>query len=64
MILLDNTVLSNFALVGQLHLLRLFCHGRALTTDIVYAEFEEGVALKHFSAADTSWITSHPDERN
>lgn len=43
MILIDNTVLSNFALTGSLRSVRRFCRGRGLTTRIVYEEFQAGV---------------------
>ena len=56
MILLDTTVLSNYALVDQLHRLRLFARGRALATDVVLAEFEEGIARNLFSSPDITWI--------
>jgi len=39
-ILIDNTVLSNYAIVGGLQILRSFCGGRGMTTDAVLSEFQ------------------------
>jgi predicted nucleic acid-binding protein len=43
MILVDNTVLSNFALVDELPLLKQFCKGLGATSEYVLSEFEKGV---------------------
>jgi hypothetical protein len=42
-ILIDNTVLSNFALIEKLPLLENYCKGKGATTRYVLAEFERGV---------------------
>ena len=56
MILLDNTVLSNYALIGQLDLLRSFCGGKGVTTDAVVKEFQTGIALGLFKETDIGWV--------
>lgn len=40
MILIDNTVLSNFALIGEINLLRDYSQGKGAISDYVLAEFE------------------------
>jgi predicted nucleic acid-binding protein len=54
--LLDNTVLSNFALVGSTHLIRLVLEDAAATTAEVQAEFERGVALERVPRIDWAWV--------
>lgn len=56
MILLDNTVLSNFALVDELTLLKQFCHETGATTIYVFNEFEGGVQTGLFKKTDFSWL--------
>ncbi len=56
MILIDNTVLSNFALTGRLQLLRTYCAGQGLTTRAVEAEFQEGIKQRLFLETDISWV--------
>jgi predicted nucleic acid-binding protein len=56
MILLDNTVLSNFALAGELPLLKEFCRGSGATTLKVVDEFDTGVVRGLFKAPDFSWL--------
>lgn len=56
MILIDNTVLSNFALVGSLRSVRRFCRGRGLTTRAVYQEFQAGVEKRVFQDTNLSWL--------
>ncbi len=56
MIVIDNTVLSNYALIGRLNLLRLFCGGMGLTTDPVVEEFQKGIALGLFGETDITWV--------
>jgi predicted nucleic acid-binding protein len=59
-LLLDTTVLSNFALVGQLSLLGsiLKCKGiQPLITSQVREEFQQGVKRKLFETdVDTNWM--------
>ncbi|MEW6089191.1 MAG: hypothetical protein AB1498_12900 [bacterium] len=43
MILIDNTVLSNFALAEEMQLLENYCKGKGATSKEVLAEFERGV---------------------
>lgn len=56
MILLDNTVLSNFALVGELQLLEEYCGDRGATTSHVFREFEKGVKEGFFINIELGWI--------
>jgi predicted nucleic acid-binding protein len=58
-ILLDNTVLSNFALVGQINLLRDSLGQRAATVAQVIQEFERGVLLHRVPETDWQWLTIH-----
>lgn len=56
MILLDNTVLSNFALVDELSLLKQFYNDAGATTIHVFNEFENGVQAGLFKKPDFSWL--------
>lgn len=56
MILIDNTVLSNFALVGELNLLEDYCQEKGSTTDYVLAEFERGVKEGIFINTNLHWL--------
>jgi predicted nucleic acid-binding protein len=56
MILLDNTVLSNFALAGVLELLCLFVGNKGATTDHVTAEFSIGVDIGVLPESDLTWL--------
>ncbi|MBM4137331.1 MAG: DUF3368 domain-containing protein [Nitrospira sp.] len=56
MILLDNTVLSNFALVGELVLLKEFCGDKGATTAYVFTEFERGVKEGLFIITELDWL--------
>lgn len=56
MILLDNTVLSNFALVKQMSLLKEYCGDKAASTDDVFDEFERGVKQRIFADTEFEWI--------
>ncbi len=56
MMLIDNTVLSNFALAGELNLLECYCQGKGSTTYHVLNEFEKGVQKGIFSNTDLGWI--------
>lgn len=55
-VLLDNTVLSNFALVERPDLLRAALGTAAATTADVMAEFEAGVELGRVPETDWSWL--------
>ena len=57
MILLDNTVLSNFVLVSELPLLKQYCKGAGATTVYVLGEFERGVREGIFKKPDLTWLT-------
>jgi predicted nucleic acid-binding protein len=54
-ILLDTTVLSNFAHIERLDLLRLALPNAATTLHVV-AELEKGVASDHLPACDWEWL--------
>ena len=58
-VLLDNTVLSNFALVGESRLLRDVLSYRAGTVAEVVSEFETGVLLSRVPQTDWSWLETH-----
>ncbi len=57
LVLLDNTVLSNFALVRQLQLLQQILGHRAATVAQVIAEYARGVALRRVPATGWEWLT-------
>lgn len=62
MFLLDNTVLSNFALVGQASLLDKILGDTAVTTTAVLTEFNQGVTAHRVPATDWTWLTvTEPD---
>ncbi len=66
-LLLDNTVLSNFALVGRSDLLRQTLGTTAATTAQVMAEFEAGVKLGRVPTTDWKWLptlTLSPAEKD
>ena len=56
MILLDNTVLSNFALADELILLKDYCRGLGATTVQVMAEFQTGIRQGFFKNPDFGWL--------
>jgi predicted nucleic acid-binding protein len=56
MILLDNTVLTNFALTCDLELLCLFAGNKGATTDLVSAEFSKGVNIGVLPESDLTWL--------
>ncbi|BCW97036.1 MAG: hypothetical protein WHS44_05265 [Fimbriimonadales bacterium] len=65
-ILLNCTVLSNFAVVNRLDLLQSAARGQAATTEVVIDEFNEGVVLGYFAPASLDWLpvlTLSPEER-
>lgn len=55
MILVDNTVLSNFALVGRPDLLRAALK-TAVTVPPIWTEFEAGISLGRVPATDYNWL--------
>lgn len=55
-ILLNNTVLSNFAKMGRMDLLETAVRGRAATTEAVLQEFNEGVTLGHLPVVSLDWL--------
>jgi predicted nucleic acid-binding protein len=54
-ILLDTTVLSNFARAGRLDLLRLALP-EATTTALVLAELQRGASAGYFPVSDWEWL--------
>lgn len=56
MILIDNTVLSNFARIGRLQLLRAFCQNQGGIPLSVMDEFQKGVERNLFPETDISWL--------
>ncbi len=66
MIIIDNTVLSNFARTNHLQLLELFCRSRGLIVQAVREEFQRGISRGLFPETDLSWmnqidITDHKE---
>lgn len=56
MIVIDNTVLSNFARTEHLQLLELFCCSRGLIVQAVREEFQRGISRGLFPETDLSWM--------
>jgi len=54
---LNCTVLSNFALVRQLHLLRIAGEGKAATTEEVAREFQSAIEMGYFAPISIEWLT-------
>ena len=59
MILLDNTVLSNFALIEQISLLEEYCGDKAATTIYVFNEFERGIKEELLPDIVLDWLKKH-----
>jgi predicted nucleic acid-binding protein len=57
---LNCTVLSNFALVRQLHLLRIAGEGKAATTEEVAKEFQSAIEMGYFAPITIEWLTVLP----
>jgi len=57
LIILNSTVLSNFATIGELNLLRQLFENTAVTTQNVLAEYEEGVRLGYYAHDMLEWLT-------
>ncbi|MBI3952080.1 MAG: DUF3368 domain-containing protein [Acidobacteria bacterium] len=55
-ILLNNTVLSNFAQVHRINLLEVAASGRAAMTEAVLEEFNKGIALGYFQDISLDWL--------
>ncbi|MCP4655049.1 MAG: DUF3368 domain-containing protein [bacterium] len=55
-VLLDNTVLSNFALVDRIELIRHVLGTEAASTPQVIAEFDAGVSLGRLPETDLDWL--------
>lgn len=57
MLLLDNTVLSNFVLIGRLDLVRVALGEEIATTTAVLDEVTAGVMRGVLPQTDLSWLT-------
>lgn len=55
-LLLNCTVLSNFAAVNCFRLLQTVVSGRAAITEAVIQEFTEGIALGYFPPVSLDWL--------
>ena len=53
-LVLDNTVMSNFALVGRTDWIREVWPGMLVTPDAAWAELQAGVRLRRIPDADWS----------
>ena len=60
LILLDNTVLSNFALVGRPDLIQNATGTDAATTEAVWEEYQAGVRIGRLPVHDWSWLPNLP----
>lgn len=56
MILVDNTVLSNFTLAQAVLVLRAYCAGKGRVTWQVLREFEDGVRGGVLPSTDLKWL--------
>ena len=65
MILLDTTVLSNFARIGRMDLLRLALPNAATTPQVI-TELKVGLAAGHLATCDWDWLSipSHVRHRS
>lgn len=59
-LVLDNTVLSNFALVKRVDLLRHFAPEGLVTSQAAWEELQLGVELGRVPAMDWSWLAIVP----
>lgn len=56
-LVLDNTLMSNFALVGRADWLREVWPGMLATTEEAWAELQAGIRLGRIPDIDWSWLT-------
>jgi predicted nucleic acid-binding protein len=56
-ILLDNTVLTNFALIQRPELIRLTFNEAVAMTTLIQQEFEIGVQTGQLATCDWSWVS-------
>jgi predicted nucleic acid-binding protein len=59
-VIVDNTVLSNFASVGRLDLLAEGLGGLGATTEAVLREFRSGIEKGHLAQASLGWLPVLP----
>ena len=57
LLVLDNTVLSNFALIERSALLALLSPGQLVTVEDAWLEWQTGVELGHIPPCDLSWLS-------
>jgi predicted nucleic acid-binding protein len=57
LLVLDNTVMSNFALVGLVDWLRRAWPGMLVTSSEAWAELLAGIRLGHLRETEWSWLT-------
>lgn len=55
-LVLDNTVMSNFALVRRADLLRHFVTDAVVTTSAAWNELQQGISLGRIPELDWSWL--------
>ena len=56
-LVLDNTVMSNFALIGRIDWLRELWPDMLVTSEEAWAELQAGVRLGRIPDVDWSWLT-------
>ena len=56
LLILDNTVLSNFALVGRAHWLPEIWPGALATSSAAWDELQAGIRLGRIPESDWSWL--------
>ena len=56
-LVLDNTVMSNFALIGRIDWLRELWPDMLVTSEEAWAELQAGVRLGRIPNVDWSWLT-------
>jgi len=56
-LVLDNTVMSNFALIGRIDWLRELWPNMLVTSEEAWAELQAGVRLGRIPDVDWSWLT-------
>lgn len=58
LLVVDNTVISNFALVGRTEWLQKLWPNRLVTSNEAWAELQAGIRLGHLPESDWSWLTA------
>lgn len=55
-LVLDNTVMSNFALIGHVDWLRRLWHGSLVTSEEAWTELQAGIRLGHIPKDSWNWL--------